>query len=301
MSKRRVVVATRKSELALAQCRQFLALLVAKHPDVEIEEMHVITTGDKILDQPLASIGGKGLFLKEIEEKLIDGSAQIAVHSMKDVPPSLHEGLYIGCIPKREDPRDVIITTDGRPLSEMPLGSSLGTSSLRRGVQLLLHRPDLRVVPIRGNVGTRIRKCREGLVDITVLARAGINRLGLQKEVSETLSPELCLPAVGQGALAIELRSGDEEMHALFASMQHEETALGVTCERGVMTAVGGDCKTPVAAFAQKKGNDLRLRALLAETDGTRLRREELLCPWPENSKEAHQIGLSLGNKLKLG
>jgi len=298
-SKKRIVVATRKSELALAQCRQFLARLSQKHPHLEIEELHVVTTGDKILDQPLASIGGKGLFLKEIEETLLDGTADFAVHSMKDVPPQLYEGLTIACVPEREDPRDVIITTDGRLLSEMPEGSVLGTSSLRRGVQLLKQRPDLKVVPIRGNVGTRIRKCREGEVDITVLARAGINRLKLQREVSETLTAEYCLPAVGQGALAIEIRDEDEEMRQLLSVLSHEETLLCTTCERGVMTAVDGDCKTPVAAFAQKIGSSVRLRGLLANPDGSHLRVEDILRPWPETVTEAHALGHSLGEKLK--
>ena len=299
MQKRRIVVATRRSELALAQCRQFLARLAARHPHVEIEELHVVTTGDKIVDRPLAEIGGKGLFLKEIEEKLLDGGADIAVHSMKDVPPDLHEGLMIACIPEREDPRDVLVTSDGRPLSEVKQGAIIGTSSLRRAVQLKRLRPDLDVQPIRGNVGTRIQKCRDGIVDMTVLARAGINRLGLQAEVSETLSPEQCLPAVGQGALAIEVRTEDLDLRELLASMQHEETALCVSTERGVMTAVEGDCKTPVASFAERVGGNIRLRALLAEEDGSRLRELDEVAPWPTDRDTAHLLGLELGRRLK--
>ena len=299
MQKRRIVVATRRSELALAQCRQFLARLSERHPHVEIEELHVVTTGDKIVDRPLAEIGGKGLFLKEIEEKLLDSAADIAVHSMKDVPPDLHEGLMIACIPEREDPRDVLVTSDGRPLSEVKRGAIIGTSSLRRAVQLKRLRPDLDVQPIRGNVGTRIQKCRDGIVDVTVLARAGINRLGLQAEVSETLTPEQCLPAVGQGALAIEVRTEDLELRDLLASMQHEETALCVSAERGVMTAVEGDCKTPVASFAERVGGNIRLRALLAEQDGSRLREVDEVAPWPTDRDAAHQLGLELGRRLK--
>lgn len=299
MTKRRIVVATRKSELALAQCRQFLEKLVARHPHVEVEELHVVTTGDRIVDRPLASIGGKGLFLKEIEEKLLDGSADIAVHSLKDVPPEVHSDLCIACIPVREDPRDVIVTTDNRPFSEVKKGGILGTSSLRRGVQLSLLRPDLQVVPIRGNVGTRIRKCREGEVDATVLARAGINRLGLQSEISETLSSDVCLPAVGQGALAIEVRTEDQDLRELLLSMQDHDTAVRTAAERGVMTAVEGDCKTPVAAFAERVGDELWLRALLAEEDGSRLRREETRLGFPADPGAAHEIGLSLGRRLK--
>jgi len=299
MEKRRIIVATRRSELALAQCRQFLARLVAKHPHVEIEELHVVTTGDKVQDRPLAEIGGKGLFLKEIEEKLLDGSAHVAVHSMKDVPPDLPEGLMIGCIPEREDPRDVLVTSDGRALQEVPQGAKVGTSSLRRAVQLKELRPDLEIAPIRGNVGTRIKKCRDGVVDVTVLARAGINRLSLEAEVSETLSVEQSLPAVGQGALAIEMRQGDQELFELFQTMQDDETATATQAERGVMTAVEGDCKTPVAAYAIREGQEMYLRGLLAETDGTRVRRSEVRVPWPKSLQEAHAVGLELGLQLK--
>lgn len=299
MTKRKIVVATRKSELALAQCRQFLAKLVERHPGLEIDELHVVTTGDQITDRPLASIGGKGLFLKEIEEKLLDGSAHIAVHSMKDVPPEVHPDLMIACVPEREDPRDVLVTTDGRPLSQVKQGAILGTSSLRRGVQLLVGRPDLSVVPIRGNVGTRIKKCRDGVVDVTVLARAGINRLGLQTEVSETLNTELCLPAVGQGALAIEIRRGDDELMELLAPLAHLDTTIATSAERGVMTAVEGDCKTPVAAFAERLGDEVLLRALLAEEDGSRLRRSEVRGSWPTDIQAARSLGLELGRQLK--
>jgi hydroxymethylbilane synthase len=276
-----------------------LQKLVDLHPHVEFEELHVVTTGDRIVDRPLASIGGKGLFLKEIEEALLDRSADIAVHSMKDVPPFVHPELEIACVPEREDPRDVLVTTDGRPLSALKEGAILGTSSLRRGVQLKTHRPDLEVVPIRGNVGTRIQKCREGVVDATILARAGINRLGLEHEVSETLSAEVCLPAVGQGALAIEIRKGDDDLRQLLASLQHDETKIRTSAERGVMTAVEGDCKTPVASFAERDGDQMLLRAMLAEEDGSRLRREQVRTAWPTSAAEAHQLGLELGQQLK--
>lgn len=299
MNQRRVVVATRKSELALAQCRQFLTRLGARHPHLVIEELHVVTTGDKIVDRPLAEIGGKGLFLKEIEESLLDKSADIAVHSMKDVPPDIHPDLMIGCIPERENPGDVLVTTTGCSLMELKEGAILGTSSLRRGLQLSLLRPDLKIVPIRGNVGTRIRKCREGEVDATVLARAGINRLGIEHEINEMLTPEQCLPAVGQGTLAIELRREDQELYQLLRALQHEETALITSAERGVMTAVEGDCKTPVAAYAERRGDRIWLRALLADSDGTRLRRDEIEVAFPADHQQAHQLGLELGLRLK--
>lgn len=301
MSKTRIVVATRKSALALAQCRQFLATLVAKHPHIEIEELHVVTTGDKITDRPLSELGGKGLFLKEIEEKLLDGSAHIAVHSLKDVPPDVHPELQIACVPPREDPRDVVVTTDGRPFASLSEGAKLGTSSLRRGVQLKLLRPDLEVVPVRGNVGTRIEKCRRGDVAATVLAMAGINRLGLQHEVNDVLSVEQCLPAVGQGALAIEIRRSDSDLFALLQTMECRESALVSHAERGVMTAVEGDCKTPVAAFGVREGDKLYLRGLLSEPDGARLRRAECRVPFPVSDSAATEVGLLLGQRLKDG
>lgn len=299
MEKRRIVVATRRSALALAQCRQFLEKLVTRHPHVEIEELHVVTTGDKIVDRPLAEIGGKGLFLKEIEEKLLEGAADIAVHSMKDVPPDVHPDLLLACVPEREDPRDVLVTTRGERLADLKPGAILGTSSLRRGVQLQLVRPDLKVVPIRGNVETRIRKCREGEVDATVLALAGINRLGLKHEVSETLSTEICLPAVGQGALVIEIRKDCPDLVELLQSMQHHETAVITSAERGVMAAVEGDCKTPVASFGERVGTQLRLRALLAEPDGRRLRKDELCADFPDSQTAAFELGRALGSRLK--
>lgn len=298
---RKIIVATRRSELALAQCRAWIAELRRRYPALEVEELHVVTTGDRIADRPLAEIGGKGLFLKEIEEALLDGRADLAVHSMKDVPPELPPGLTIGCVPRREDPRDVLISRTGERLDELPAGARLGTSSLRRAVQARTLRPDLDVVPLRGNVGTRIRKCREGEVDAVLLARAGINRLSLQGEVTQTLDPEELLPAVGQGALAIEHRADDREICTLLEPLQDPETALTVEAERAVMAVVEGDCKTPVAAFARREGDQLWLRGLLAEPDGSHLRRAEVRVGWPGSAQEAAQIGHELGQRLKTG
>jgi hydroxymethylbilane synthase len=298
---RRIVVATRKSALALAQCRAWIATLVQLHPGLDVEELHVTTTGDRITDRPLAEIGGKGLFLKEIEEALVDGRADLAVHSMKDVPPAIDASLTLSCIPEREDPRDVLITRDGVGLLALPQGAKIGTSSLRRSVQLQVLRPGVEVVPLRGNVGTRIQKCRDGQVDAVVLARAGLNRLHLEAEVTETLSPDQVLPAVGQGALAIEQRADDDALRELLAPLQHAETAVAVAAERGVMAAVEGDCKTPVAAFGQRAGEDLWLRALLAAPDGSRLRRAETRVPWPASAEESARIGQELGARLRAG
>ena len=296
-----ITVATRKSELALGQCRAFIRQLVEKNPGLAVKELHVVTTGDKVQDRPLSEIGGKGLFLKEIEEALLAGEAEIAVHSMKDVPRELHPGLVIGCIPAREDPRDALISRDGVTLSALPQGARLGTSSLRRRVQILRARPDLIVVPIRGNVGTRIRKCREGDVDATILALAGLNRLAMAGEASEILSPELCLPAVGQGALAIEMREGDDSIARILAPLVNQEVTWLTAAERGVMRAVEGDCKTPVASFAEREGADLRLRAFLSEEDGSRQRTHDVRVPFPSSEAEARELGESVGNRLKRG
>lgn len=299
MSRARVVVATRKSALALAQSRAFIARLAALHPAVSFEELLVTTTGDVVQDRPLAEIGGKGLFVKEIEEALLDGRADIAIHSLKDVPPALLPSLSIECIPEREDPRDVLVSRSGLPLAQLPPGSRVGTGSLRRRVQLLAYRSDLEVVAIRGNVDTRLRKCESGEVDAVVLARAGLNRLGLGARATENLAPEVMLPAVGQGALGIEQRADDRAVADLLAPLSHSDTKILVTAERGVMLAINGNCTTPVAAFGVRRGDSLFLRAFLAEPDGSRPRSAETTVPFPDNADAAAEIGSSLGARLR--
>lgn len=295
----KLIVATRKSQLALAQARAFMREMEARHPGLQIEEKHVVTTGDRIQDRALSEIGGKGLFIKEIEEALLDRSADIAIHSLKDVPAELAPSLAIGCVPLREDPRDVLVTRTGQKLAELPAGAKLGTSSLRRKVQFAAARPDLEIVPLRGNVDTRLRKCSEGVVDAIVLACAGLNRLGLSERATERIEPELSLPAVGQGALAIEMRAGDDATAALLAPMAHPETAIAVAAERGVMQAVEGSCQLPIAAFAVRVGQELWLRALLAEPDGSKLRRNEGRVAFPKDEAEAHRFGFELGTQLR--
>ena len=298
---KKLVYATRKSQLALAQSRAFVSGFSRIEPELEIEELTVTTTGDRVQDRPLSEIGGKGLFVKEIEEALLERRADIAVHSMKDVPPALESGLVIGCIPLREDPRDVLVSKTGAKLDELPRGARVGTTSLRRRVQLLELRPDLEVVALRGNVDTRLRKCREGEVDAILLARAGLNRLGLSDVPTEVLEPERFLPAVGQGALAVEQRAGDEAVSSLLAQVSHAETKLCVLAERGVLAAVSGDCQTPVAAYAVRRGSELWLRGLLSEPDGSRVRRRELAAAWPASEAEAEALGRSLGAELVNG
>ncbi|HEX6766229.1 MAG TPA: hydroxymethylbilane synthase, partial [Polyangiaceae bacterium] len=280
------------------QSRAFVAGIARLDPLLPIEELTVQTTGDRVQDRPLSEIGGKGLFVKEIEEALLAGRADIAVHSMKDVPPELAPGLIIGCIPVREDPRDVLVSKSGATLDELAPGSRVGTTSLRRRVQLLALRPDLEIVPLRGNVDTRLRKCREGVVDAILLARAGLVRLGLSDVPTEVLDPARFLPAVGQGALAVEQRAGDDDASRLLAQVAHRETALCVVAERGVLAAVGGDCQTPIAAYALRRDSELWLRGLLSERDGSRVRRRETSVPWPATEAEAEAIGRRLGLEL---
>lgn len=298
MTNRIVTVATRKSALALAQARAWMELL-RQHAKVETRELHVVTTGDKIQDRPLNEVGGKGLFLKEIEEALLAGEADLAIHSLKDVPASLAPGLAIGCVPVREDARDAIKTRTGCRFEELPSGAKVGTSSLRRTLQLRAVRPDLEYVPLRGNIDTRLRRCDEGVVDAVVLAHAGLRRLGRDAEITQLLPVEVCLPAVGQGALGIEIRADDEGMLNLVAELEDPDTATLTACERGVLVAVEGSCQVPVAAHAVRDGSELWLRALLADPDGSNLRREETRSDWPESLQRAQEIGMIVGRALR--
>jgi hydroxymethylbilane synthase len=294
---KRLVVATRKSQLALAQSRAWMATL--RERGTETEELHVVTTGDREQSLPLNAIGGKGLFLKEIEEALCDGRADVAVHSMKDVPGELADGLCIGCVPMREDPRDVIVTRSGCSFDELPAKSRLGTSSLRRLAQLKKWRPDLDVVPIRGNVDTRLRKCSEGVVDAVVLALAGLKRLGLADVATEVLEPDRCLPAIGQGALAIEQRAADRDVTEILRPLIDSPTEIAVFAERGVMVAAEGSCQIPIAGFARRVGDEMLLSAMLADPDGSRPRFVERRAAWPADREEAFAIGLDAGRELK--
>ena len=299
----RLVYATRRSALALAQCRAFVARLKAAHPSLEMIEEQVVTTGDKIQDRPLSEVGGKGLFVKEIEEALLEKRADLAVHSIKDVPGVLPPGLFIACIPTREDPRDVLVAPKhGSSLDDLPKGAKVGTSSLRRAVALKSARPDLEIVPMRGNVDTRLRKVDGGECDAIVLARAGLVRLGLEGRATTILEPEISLPAVGQGALGIECREDDAKTRELLSALDDEHTSRCVAAERGVMVALEGDCKTPLGAFGIRKESggktDLHLRAFVCNPDGTNLRRGEEIVPWPTSDDAAREVGESLGKRL---
>lgn len=295
----RLVYATRRSALALAQCRAFVARLKAAHPDLELSEEQVVTTGDKIQDRPLSEVGGKGLFVKEIEEALLARRADLAVHSIKDVPGVLPPGLAITCVPLREDPRDVIVAPRHGALSALPSGAKVGTSSLRRAVSLKAARPDLEIVPMRGNVDTRLRKVDASECDAIVLARAGLVRLGLEARATDVLDPDVSLPAVGQGALGIESRTADEATAARLAPLHDPVTATCVAAERGVMIALEGDCKTPLGAYAVRDGETIRLRAFVADPDGGNLRRGEERAPWPATEIDAAALGKRLGERLR--
>ena len=269
----KVRIATRKSPLALAQAHWIARELKRHHPGIEVEELHVVTTGDRIQDRPLSEVGGKGLFVTEIEEALSEGRADLAVHSMKDVPAQLAPGLSIVCVPMREDARDVLVTTDGAGLDDLEAFCKIGTSSLRRQAQLRVRRNDIICEPVRGNVETRLRKLDEGQYRAIVLALAGLRRLGLTHRAHRVLSVEECVPAVGQGALGLEARSDDTRMAELLAPLNHHETRVCVEAERAYLARLEGGCQLPIAGHAQlsHNGSRLRLDALVGTPDGAQV------------------------------
>lgn len=292
-------LATRRSALALAQARAFARELSAAHDGLVIHELLVVTSGDKNQTTSLVDIGGKGLFIKEIEEALLANQADFAVHSIKDVPAEVAPELALTCIPRREDPRDVLVSRSGAKLLDLPPNSRIGTSSLRRVVSLRAARPDIDFQPVRGNVDTRLRKMEEGQFDAIVLAYAGLRRLGLAERATEVLDPALCLPAVGQGALGIECRVDDGKTAELLAPLADRETTLTVSAERAVMAAVSGNCRIPVAAYAVREGDTIYLRGLLANPDGTGLRRGERRAAFPRDEASAAALGADLGAELR--
>ena len=270
-----VRIATRQSPLALWQAKFVKAELERFHPGIAVELVKFTTQGDKILDAPLAKIGGKGLFVKELEQALLDGRADIAVHSMKDVPVEFPDGLGLTTICEREDPADAFVSNTYATLDALPKGAIVGTSSLRRRCQLLQVRPDLDIRDLRGNVGTRLGKLDAGQYDAVVLAAAGLIRLGLAARIRHKLEHTLSLPAAGQGAVGIECRLADAQVRALLAPLHHEPTALCVRAERALNAALQGGCQVPIAAFAVLTDNTLHLRGRVGDTDGSLLLRAE--------------------------
>ena len=272
-----IVIATRGSQLALWQAEHVKACLQEQHPGLGVELKRIKTKGDIILDVPLAKVGGKGLFVKEIEEALLSGEADLAVHSMKDVPMLLPEGLILGCIPQRETPVDIFLSAAHADLNALPKGAHVGTSSLRRQAQLLALRPDLRISSLRGNVDTRLRKAVEGEYDAIVLAAAGLKRLGLSAPHMFSLPAENFLPAVGQGALGIECREDRKDILDLLAFMEHRHTRVCVEAERGFLAGLEGGCQVPIAGHAVMEGADsFTLQGLVAEVDGSVILRRSL-------------------------
>ena len=291
---KKLVIASRESALAMWQARHIQARLQALYPDTEVEILGMTTTGDQILDSPLARIGGKGLFVKELEQALADGHADLAVHSMKDVPMNLPEGFALAATGEREDPRDAFVSVQYASLEALPEGSVVGTSSLRRQSQLQARLPHLKIESLRGNLQTRLRKLDEGQYAAIILAAAGLKRLGLESRITQLIDPDLSIPAVGQGALGIEIREDREDVRALLQPLNHAETAACVEAERAMSRALAGSCTVPLGAFAQVRGNQLHIIGFVASVDGGEMVRAEV------NGAPAHAdaLGRTLAQKL---
>ncbi|MFH1349482.1 MAG: hydroxymethylbilane synthase [Pseudomonadota bacterium] len=287
-------IGTRRSKLALAQSEWVRSRIEAKHPHVRVKFVKIKTMGDKIVDAPLSKIGGKGLFVKEIEEALLRKEIDLAVHSMKDVPAELPEDLTLAVFPEREDPRDAFISIKYKMLKELPRGASIGTSSLRRSAQLLHMRPDLDIRPLRGNVDTRLRKLEEGGLHAIILATAGLKRLGFADQINQLISEKEIIPAIGQGALGLEVRRGDVQTSELISFMNHEETEFRVRAERAFLKELEGGCQVPMAAFCRSNGKRLYLSGMVAELDGSRMIRDEITGPM----ERAQELGVALARRL---
>jgi hydroxymethylbilane synthase len=280
----KIVIATRESPLALWQAEHVKSRLETAHPGLDVHLLGMTSRGDQLLDKPLFKVGGKGLFVKELETALIDGRADIAVHSMKDVPMQMPEGLTLGVICEREDPRDALVGCTG--FDQLGEGAKLGTSSLRRSCQLSRHRPDLTIGFLRGNVNTRLAKLDNGEFDAIILACAGLIRLGFEDRIGAPIDPQLSLPAAGQGAVGIEFRESDERVRALLAPLHHDDTASRVLAERAVVRRLDGGCDVPIAAFAEWDDDALWLRARVGATDGSVLIEAEARGSDPEQLGE---------------
>ena len=291
---REIRIATRKSALALWQAEHVKARLEQAHPGLKVSLVPMVSRGDKLLDAPLAKIGGKGLFVKELETALLENEADIAVHSMKDVPMDFPEGLGLYCICEREDPRDAFVSNTYASLDALPPGSVVGTSSLRRQAQLLARRPDLKIQFLRGNVNTRLAKLDAGEYDAIILAAAGLIRLGFEDRIRSSISAEDSLPAGGQGAVGIECRSADSDVHALLAPLHHRDTALRVTAERALNKHLNGGCQVPIACYALLEDDQLWLRGLVGQPDGGLLLRAEDRAA----SSDAEALGVRVAEAL---
>jgi hydroxymethylbilane synthase len=292
--KQSLTIGTRGSKLALWQANWVKATLEKIHPALDVELLIIKTKGDKILDVPLAKVGGKGLFVKEIEEALLDGRIDLAVHSMKDMPAELPDGLTIGAVPERETPWDVLISRNNCTVTDLPKGARIGTSSLRRSSQLLHSRPDLEIVSLRGNLDTRIKKLTSENLDAIVLAAAGVKRLSYEHHISEYIPKDTMLPAVGQGALCIETRLNDPDIAPLTAAMEHRDTRVAVTGERAFLHKLEGGCQVPIAAYGEVHGDRLTLTGMVADLDGGIVIKESV----SGTAKQALPLGVQLAERL---
>jgi hydroxymethylbilane synthase len=292
--KERLIIGTRASALALWQAHWVRDSLAVKFPQCDIEIRHIVTTGDKIQDVPLAKIGGKALFTKEIETAMLAGEIDLAVHSMKDMPTVLPEGLIIAAVTERMHPGDALIAPAYKTLENLPGGARIGTSSLRRRSQVRLVRPDLEIVELRGNVDTRIKKLSTDCLDGIILAVAGLHRLGLEEHITQILPLKTCLPAVGQGALALEAREDDIAVIMMLKTLEHEPTRLAITAERAMLDELEGGCQIPIGAFAWIEGTYLHIEGLIADVDGKTCIREIMTGSWPE----AAELGRKLARTL---
>ena len=294
MAARTLKIATRKSPLALWQANFVKDQLEALHPELQVELVPMSTQGDKILDTPLAKVGGKGLFVKELETAMLEGRADIAVHSMKDVPVEFPEGLGLHTICEREDPRDAFVSNRFGQIDELPQGAVVGTSSLRRQCQLRAARPDLVIRDLRGNVNTRLAKLDAGEYDAIILAAAGLKRLEMAHRITAFIEPEQSLPANGQGAVGIECRLDDHELHALLAPLEHPETRIRVLTERAMNRALQGGCQVPIGAYALVQGEEVWLRGLVGSPDGSRVIRDEIRGPLADGEALGHTLAQRL-------
>ena len=287
-------IATRKSPLAMWQAEHVTARLKALHPGLTVEIIGMTTKGDQLLDSPLSKVGGKGLFVKELEQGMLAGEADIAVHSMKDVPVEFPEGLHLAVIMERENPYDAFVSNTYANLAELPEGACVGTSSLRRQCQLADRRPDLRIEPLRGNVNTRLAKLDAGEYDAIILAAAGLIRLGFESRIRDCIDPVDSLPAIGQGAIGIECRVDDERVHQLIAPLADRDTTDRVLAERAMNARLNGGCQVPIGGHAVLDGDQLILKGLVGTTDGTRILRAEASGP----RAEAEAIGVRVAEDL---
>lgn len=294
MARKEIRIATRKSPLALWQAEFVKAELEKAHPGLTVTLLKMSTKGDRILDTPLAKVGGKGLFVKELEVAMLNGEADIAVHSMKDVPVEFPEGLGLAVICEREDPRDAFVSNTYKNLDDLPQGAIVGSSSLRRQCQLRAMRPDLDVRDLRGNVGTRLSKLDAGEYDAIILAAAGLKRLELEERITALIEPEQSLPANGQGAVGIECRMGDAELLELISVLNHAPTHSRVVAERAMNTHLEGGCQVPIGAYSVIEGDTLWLRGLVGDPDGSAIIQDELRGP----VADAEQLGIELAKRL---